>query len=341
MAQGNCLPAALAAGILLATASWADTSLEPRPAEIMPQARNAILNDVIALPGRYLAVGDRGHILRSSDGSQWQQVATPVRAMLLRVRFIDDRHGWAVGHDGVVLATQDGGDSWRLIHYDAERGKPIYDVLFIDPDNGFIVGANAIFRRTRDGGQSWEDLEPDITIHGLHLSNILKLADGTLVVSGEKGTMARSPDGGDSWQQLRTPYAGSFFGMLPYRDSGVFVFGLRGNVYSAAHVAELPVQDADEWDEFSLETVTDPERLAEQGWRYYPNELKESLFGGSTLDADNVLLVGVNGAVVRSDGGRMRPIATPLEHTLGDALLTDRGLLTVGFSGVRLVSISQ
>lgn len=340
MHKANLLPAALLAGLFL-SAAWADTSLAPRPAEMMPDAHKTILNDVIALEDHYLAVGDRGHILRSSDGLNWEQVPVPVRAMLIRARFLNDRIGWAVGHDGTVLRTTDGGASWSLIHHNPERGKPIYDALLLDADNGWIVGANAIFKRTRDGGQTWEDLEPDITIHGLNLSNILKLADGTLVVSGEKGTMARSLDGGETWQQLKTPYAGSFFGMLPWGDAGVLVFGLRGNVYSADNIAALEEQDSFEWDEFSLESITDPDILAQQGWRYYPNELKESLFGGTRLGARDALLVGVNGAVVRTDGDRMRTIQTPLEHTLGDALLSDKSLITVGFAGVSRIPIGD
>lgn len=332
-------PAAFAAGLAFFGVAGADISLEPKPAEIMPKAAESILNDIVRIDGHYVAVGDRGHVLRSEDGDRWEQVPTPVQAMLIRARFLNPDLGWAVGHDGTVLRTEDGARSWQLIHSDTEWGKPLYDVLFLNPRDGFIVGANAMFKRTRDGGQSWELLEPDFTIHGLHINTILKLADGTMVVSGEKGTMARSLDDGETWEQVQTPYAGSFFGMVPYGDAGVFLFGLRGNVYSVESVRAMDVQDSMEWDEFSLQTVTDNQVLAEAGWRYYPNDLKESLFGGVKLDARNVLLVGVNGAVVRSRNGRMEQIQTGLEHTLGSALLTDEALITVGLAGIQAVPV--
>ncbi len=334
-------PAALAAGLFFVSAVYADTTLEPKAAEIMPKAAKWILNDVVAVNGRYVSVGDRGHILHSDDGRQWTQAPVPVQAMLNRVRFFDGQLGWAVGHDAVVLQTSDGGASWSLIHRDPEWGKPVYDLLFLTPDHGFLVAANSVFKETRDGGRSWELLEPDFTMHGLHLNTILRLNDGTLVIGGEKGMMARSLDGGETWQQVQTPYAGSFFGMLPFGDSGVFVYGLRGNVYSAADIKSLPEQDSMEWDEFSLETITDNDELSELGWRYYPNDLKESLFGGTNLGPRDVLLVGVNGAVVRSDGARMRRMATAIEHTLGSVVVTDDALLTVGFGGVQRVPLDR
>ncbi len=334
-------PTAFAAGLLFAGQGMADSSLLPKPAQIMPKAAQSILNDVIQVGDTLLAVGDRGHVLRSRDAKTWTQVATPVQAMLNRVRFLDERTGWVVGHDATILKTTDGGKSWRSIHSDTQWGKPFYDILFLNEQRGFVTGANGVFKHTRDGGQSWELLEPDFTMHGLHLNSILRLADGTLVIGGEKGLMARSGDAGETWEQVQTPYAGSFFGMLPYGDSGVFVFGLRGNVYSAEAIMALPVQDSMEWDEFSLETITDNAQLAKTGWHYYPNTLKESLFGGTPLGAREVLLVGVNGAVVRTAQGRMSTVSTSLEHTLGSALLLDQGLITVGLTGVQAIAFEH
>lgn len=334
-------PTAFAVGLLFGGSALANTSLEPRPSQMMPKAAEAILNDIVKVGDVYLTVGDRGHILRSTDGDQWQQIQTPIQAMLNRLRFIDDERGWAVGHDGTILETRDAGQSWRMLHSDTSWGKPFYDILFLNEQTGFVIGANSALKQTNDGGQTWQTLEPDFTFHGLHLNTILKLSDGTIVIGGEKGLMIRSSDEGETWQHVKTPYAGSFFGMLPYGDDGVFVFGLRGNVYSAANIKSLEEQDTMDWDEFSLETITDNAQLAEINWRYYNNDLKESLFGGARLGSADVLLVGVNGAVVRTRNGSMEAIDTGLEHTLGSALVTDEGLITVGFSGIRNIPFSQ
>ena len=38
----------------------------------------------------------------------------PVSSDLTAVFFVDDKQGWAVGHDGVILHTADGGETWAL-----------------------------------------------------------------------------------------------------------------------------------------------------------------------------------------------------------------------------------
>ncbi len=54
------------------------------------------------------------HVLHSSDGGkswQWQETEHPLPIRSLH--FFDEKHGWAVGALGNILATRDGGRSWR------------------------------------------------------------------------------------------------------------------------------------------------------------------------------------------------------------------------------------
>lgn len=65
------------------------------------------------MDSRLVAVGERGHILFSDDaGGTWQQARVPVQVTLTAVHFPTPVLGWAVGHDGVVLHSTDGGRSW-------------------------------------------------------------------------------------------------------------------------------------------------------------------------------------------------------------------------------------
>ncbi len=34
--------------------------------------------------------------------------------MLTAVYFINQQRGWAVGHDGLILVSDDGGENWRI-----------------------------------------------------------------------------------------------------------------------------------------------------------------------------------------------------------------------------------
>lgn len=134
-------------------------------AEVMPRAASSLLLDIVDAGDRAVAVGERGHILVSEtrrDG--WRQIEhVPTRTTLTAVTAIDKRV-FAVGHDGIVLRSDDGGLTWmrkRVQLFDRDNpdprnGAPLLDVLFTDADNGFAVGAYATLLRTRDGGDSWE-----------------------------------------------------------------------------------------------------------------------------------------------------------------------------------------
>ena len=91
-------------------------------------AANAYL-DLADAGGRVVAVGDRGKILFSDDqGGHWKTAVAPSEVLLTAVCFADARHGWAVGHDAVVLGTDDGGETWTLQYSDPLGGGESSDV---------------------------------------------------------------------------------------------------------------------------------------------------------------------------------------------------------------------
>ncbi|MEP1594393.1 MAG: YCF48-related protein [Halieaceae bacterium] len=86
-----------------------------QPSLLMPLATHSLLLDLASAGENLVAVGERGHILLSdADGENWRQVPTPTREMLTAVYFADSQRGWAVGHDGLILASPDGGASWSV-----------------------------------------------------------------------------------------------------------------------------------------------------------------------------------------------------------------------------------
>ena len=83
------------------------------PAVKSPLAIKSLLNAVSRVDQRLVAVGSRGHILYSDDeGHSWEQSDVPVSSDLVAVNFPTPGKGWAVGHDGVVLHSTDGGATW-------------------------------------------------------------------------------------------------------------------------------------------------------------------------------------------------------------------------------------
>jgi photosystem II stability/assembly factor-like uncharacterized protein len=311
-----------------------DAIREARPALSAELAARSILIDLAQAGEHYLAVGERGHILRSADGRGWQQVEVPVDVMLNRVWFLDERRGWAVGHDGAILHTQDGGQSWVLQRW-APDDRELNDVRFTDADNGIAIGGYGTLLETSDGGESWEMRDIDIAILGGHFNRIIELGNRTLFMVGERGLLSFSQDDGDSWQLVDSPYTGSFFGALPHGDKGVLVYGLRGNVFVADDVNALRTMDPMDWDEFERETVTDADALSTLGWTFVETPKSESLFGG-VMHEGEAWLVGVNGVVVRVNPAtrQARAAAVPDLDTLAAILPLADGWLLAGRRGV-------
>jgi len=64
--------------------------------------------------------------------------------LILRVWFLDEQHGFAVGYQKTVLETRDGGRTWKPV---AEAAKPTgdpaytaYSRITFDKDHGLIIG---------------------------------------------------------------------------------------------------------------------------------------------------------------------------------------------------------
>lgn len=228
----------LAAALLLSAVLVAPATVDPGAplsewAVIARLAPASLLLDVARRGDRLLAVGERGHILVSSDGGRsWTQAKVPTRALLTGVYLHDGQLGWAVGHDAVVLRTRDGGVAWERVHHAPENERPLLDVWFKDAERGLATSAYGELLATSDGGDSWQ---PRAIRDGddFHLNQLAAAADGTLYVAAEAGHLYRSDDSGETWVPLPSPYAGSFFGLLPLVEGPVLAFGLRGRLFAS------------------------------------------------------------------------------------------------------------
>lgn len=309
---------------------------QPRPALMAAKAVQARLLDIAAAGSRLVAVGEEGVILKSADGSSWQQVPSPVSTMLTRVHFTDASNGWILGYGASILQTRDGGQTWVLRHYEP-KGRALYDLQFLDAQHGIAVGGFGRVLETRDGGQTWSPQDSALSQLGVHLYVLLKLSDGSLFVAGERGLMARSLDAGTRWQALDSPYAGSFFGALPQADKGMLVYGMRGNVFSAADLEACATTDIAKWDPDTRQTATAPAQIAALGWRKIDNASHESLFGSMPLRGGAWLLIGSNGTALKLDAANqtLSPVKTPAVETLVKAIGFNGRMIAVGRRGIQ------
>jgi photosystem II stability/assembly factor-like uncharacterized protein len=298
----HALASLLAAGSVLAAdepaAPTSDSSV------IAPLASKSLLLDLTRAGARMVTVGERGHVLTSDDqGATWKQSKVPTRATLTGVFFVDDKLGWAVGHDEVILRSDDAGTTWTLTHSAPEKEQPLLDVWFRDANNGFAIGAYGAMLKSSDGGRTWEQraFEPQplvpakpaakkaaaaqedeyadaTTASDVHLNSVARAPDGKLYIAAEAGNLFRSDDDGETWLSLPSPYEGSFFGILPLDTDSLLAFGLRGHLYRSDDHGRS-------WNEIGTGTVA-------------------MLTSGDKVDVANVVIGGLAGTLLVSrDGG--------------------------------------
>ena len=120
--------------------------------------------------GRFRAVPgqDRWNamLLRSEDaGAHWTEIDTRFADLNASgMAFADPLHGWIVGHNGMVLHTDDGARTWKqqasgvINHLDR--------VQFLSPLVGYAVGGApkpsiaGVLLATTDGGKTWANVSP-------------------------------------------------------------------------------------------------------------------------------------------------------------------------------------
>jgi len=278
--------------------------------EPAPLAARALLLDVVRAGGKLVAVGDRGHVLLSTDdGRSWTQSLVPTRAMLTGVSFPDAQHGWAVGHDGVIIATADGGQSWTRQDDGRSLDTVWLDVLFRDALHGFAVGAYGRFSATVDGGKTWTATKP--SADEVHFNRISAGADGYLYLAGESGTVLVSPDDGRSWTKADVPYDGSLFGVVPLDGGRIIAYGLRGHIL----------------------------RSDDHGGRWQPlnSDVQVLIMGGVRLRNGVTVLAGQGGNfLVSRDSGQNFALWKPADFGTSVASLVEAGdgaLVVVGEAG--------
>jgi photosystem II stability/assembly factor-like uncharacterized protein len=220
-----------ASGWLRHAAAMATVSLLVRslPAAEPATVRGLLLDGALA-GDAIVAVGERGAILRSTDHARtWQPAKSTATATLTGVAFAPDAaHGWAVGHDALILATTDGGRTWTKQYQGESLQDSFLDILAVDAQRVFAVGAYGLFAATEDGGRTWTRRK--ITDDDYHLNRISRGPTGSLYLAGEHGTLLRSHDG-EKWTPIPSPYDGSFYGILPLDARTLIAHGLRGRVF--------------------------------------------------------------------------------------------------------------
>jgi len=105
------------------------------------------------------AVGADGLVLKTTDGGKSWERREKVTNLSLNDIFFFNDKGWIVGQDGLILVTDDGGISWDKKATGTEA--MLFRISFINSDRGFAVGGKGTILSTEDGGEVWKPCPVD------------------------------------------------------------------------------------------------------------------------------------------------------------------------------------
>lgn len=321
---------ALCAAVLSATSLSAkaddhgseyDVIFEPAPQ--VEAAEQAVLIGIERYMSKSIAVGAFGTILLREGAEEWQQAEVPTSVLLTAASFADADHIWASGHDGVILRSTDGGESWARImdgyellemEYpwlqerqddlqaqleNAEDDDEAYEIEYLLDELSFVIQAAEI---QQDVGPT----KPFLDIHFLNTEHGFAI--------GAYGTFLETQDGGDNWtiinDRLDNPTAFHLNQMINNEDGDLFIIGEAGQLFRSENDG--------------------------QDWSLLDSPYHGSFFGGLFDQQGRLWVYGLRGNVFVSEdnGDTFTQIEAPTRYNLNSGtVMADGTVVLAGHSG--------
>ncbi|QIZ83856.1 photosystem I reaction center subunit IV [Bermanella marisrubri] len=293
---------------LTATAEWKDPLNTPAMDTLL--AHNSLLLDIHLAGERLVAVGERGHIIYSDDnGYTWKQAQVPVITTLTAVYFVDNNTGWAVGHDAVVLHSNDAGQTWSK-QFDGfvanqkvyEQAKETKEALQDELNKANVMGnmerIEDVEERLERATWAMEDALYDLESESTKpLLDVWFKNQNEGFIIGAYGMVFKTQDGGKTWRDWSTnmenPNRFHYNAIVSVDDNRLMIAGEAGMLLRSENGGQTFEQTFSPYD--------------------------GSFFGIINLKSQNVQLAfGLRGNLARTDtfGSRWKLMNTGTEQSL-------------------------
>lgn len=137
---------------------WGNSFVEIPPTEVdFSRFQYLGNNELIAsgIKGLVPTYATRAISYSDDSGQSWKHHFLPEEYFgVSDIHFFNADEGFACGFNGFILKTEDGGETWREIHYDDRRS--VYTIHFVDEMTGWATGYEGLVLSTSDGGETWE-----------------------------------------------------------------------------------------------------------------------------------------------------------------------------------------
>ena len=339
-----------------------------QPSIPSPDAPRLLLLDAARAGERLVVVGEQGHIILSDDdGTSWTHAEVPVSLMLTAVNFPTTERGWAVGHEAIVLNSEDGGETWRV----ALTGEAIA-TLQVDAAREVIAEAEAALEAAPEEEREdarWALDDAQFALEDAELAIDEGIPYPALdvwfespergYVLGAYGLLLATTNGGTNWKlhskRLDNPDGYHLYGIARSASGALVIAGEAGGLHRSR-------DDGISWERldppyagsfFGILATADGSllifglrgnifRSEDDGESWTPIDAPgdSTLFGGRVLSGGRIVLVGAGGTVLGSrDGGLSFGTLGIAGRSARNAVAENAAgdLVLVGFGGVRVI----
>ena len=150
---------------------------------------------------------------------------------LFRVAFSDPNNGYALGAYGMILETNDGGQTWLPVLEKVENDafKHLFDFAPLPQPGKFFISGEAGLLMVGDIQQHSAKKIETGPWEGSFFT-VIDAADGGIVMGGLRGRMFRTLDSGATWTEVKKPMTSAIVDTTRLADGRLVAVGIGGEV---------------------------------------------------------------------------------------------------------------
>lgn len=227
------------------------------------------------------AATDKGTILYTTDGQNWNLAPISTANSLYGIDFYDATHGIAVGEAETIFYTTDGINWNAATTVPNIGGKDFNAVKMADANTAWLVGdgfsvlgLKSVFAKTIDGGKTWIRWEPTEPImENMWAIDFTSPTKGVAV--GHKGWVFTTTDG-NTWTPLQRAFGNQSDAVAIVGDQ-IWATGSNGTInYSADFGAT---------------------------WSLLPKIVGQNLYKIGAVDDNRIIAIGYVSSVTKTEDG--------------------------------------